>query len=156
MDEGEYRSTYHSINEQRCQFEKSILSRRAACCHAHRFCLADREGITCQHSQASISCKQILEKLRNKATFALQLTRIDGPLPHAKEVRVQMGGLIGLHSILNENTTAVDTIENINGLLEQAAEKYGDLDALPYNEIARFISHFEGRKRSRTGKTKQD
>ena len=150
MEEGEYRSTYHNVNQQRCIFEKSVLSRRAACSHAHRFCLADREGVSCQDRDAQILCKQALDNLREKALFALQLTRLDGPLPHAKEMKVQLGGLVGMQQVLNLPTNDTQAIEDIYHLISKIIEQYGDIDALPYHEIARAVSGFKGRKRARS------
>jgi hypothetical protein len=144
VEENEYRSFYHAINQQRCIFEKSILSRRSHCRYAHRFNLADREGIACTQHDAAALCLAILTQMRNKAVFALKLTRIDGPLPHAKEIKVQTGGLFGLQHILGQsdpNTPIADII----GLIQTALAQYGDIQSLPYEEIARSIVQFEGR-----------
>ena len=146
MEENEYRSIYHAINQQRCQFEKTILSRRANCQHAHRFNLADREGVACQQQQAALLCKATLEQMRNKALFALKLPRLEGPLPHAKEIKVQTGGLYGIQQLLGQGDSTMP-IADIIALLQSALERYGDLESLPYPEIARSIVQFEGRSR---------
>lgn len=151
MEENEYRSLYRAINQQRCIFEKTILSRRASCHYAHRFNLADREGVSCQHSDAATLCKATLDLMRDKAMFALKLTKIDGPLPHAKEIKVQTGGLFGLQQILHCGE-AVAAIEDITALLETAVTRYGAIDKLPYEEIARTIVQFEGRSRRKIEK----
>lgn len=158
MEEGEYRDTYHDFNQRRCLFEKSILSRKTMCENAHRFCLADREGVACQKQGAHAQCTMLLTNLRNSARFALKQTNLDEPLPHAKEIKVQTGGLLGLQSILNDNAALEPilglgqevNIENIFTLVQQAITKYGDLNSLPYTEIARMIVQFEGRKRRRS------
>lgn len=152
MEEGEYRSTYHSVNQQRCIFEKSVLSRRAGCGYAHRFCLADREGIACQNKAAQEICKQVLDKLRDNALFALQLTRIDGPLPHAKEMKVQLGGLAGIKKALGLQVDTEQQIENVHETINNMIEKYGSIDALPYTEIARSVSQYKERKRARSAR----
>jgi hypothetical protein len=148
VEENEYRSFYHAINQQRCIFEKSILSRCSNCHHAHRFNLADREGVACQHNEAAAVCQSTLQHMRDKALFALKLTRIDGPLPHAKEIKVQTGGLYGLQQILGKGDSN-SPIEDIFALLQSALTQYGDIQSLPYEEIARSIAHFEGRERNR-------
>ena len=158
MEESEYRDTYHDFNQRRCLFEKSILSRKTMCENAHRFCLADREGVACQKQSAHAQCTLLLTELRNNARFALKQTNLDEPLPHAKEIKVQTGGLLGLQSILDDSSVPESdreqgpevVIENIYALVQQAITKYGNLDSLPYNEIARMIVQFEGRKRRRS------
>lgn len=150
MEEGEYRSTYHNVNRQRCIFEKSVLSRRAGCAYAHRFCLADREGVSCQDKGAQMLCKQVLDNLRENALFALQLKRLEGPLPHAREMKVQLGGLTGMQQALGLQHDADETIDNIHYIISSIIEKYGEIDALPYNEIARAVSAIKSRKRARS------
>lgn len=149
MDEGEYRGIYHEVNQRRCVFEKSILSRQTMCEHAHRFCLADREGVACQDDGAQLLCQRLLEHLRNNALFALKLTQLDGPLPHAKEVKVQTGGLLGLRAIIQPDTPAAERIDNISALIQAATHLSQDLSDLPYEQIARSIGQFEGRNRRR-------
>ena len=151
MEEGEYRDIYHKVNEHRCIYEKSILTRQTMCQHAHRFCLADREGVSCHNDTAHQQCHILLQELRTKAIFALKLTRITGPLPHAKEVKVQTGGLLGLAAILGNNTDS-NNIDDINDLIQRAVTKYGSLEKLPFDEITRRIVQYEGRQNRRGAK----
>lgn len=150
MDEQEYRSTYHSINGLRCVFEKAILSRRSNCSRCTRFHLADREGAACDAASAQGRCQSLLERLRRSAIFALKITAAEGPLPHAKEIKVQNGGLLGLQGLLAPDADLdphPEKIEDVAGLINDALLRYGDLDALPYNEIVQAVVKFEGRKR---------
>lgn len=112
------------------------------------FNLADREGVACQHNEAAALCQTTLAQMREKAVFALKLTRIEGPLPHAKEVKVQTGGLFGLQHLMGN--TGTDAIDDITRLLETAVVKYGSVEQLPYETIARSIVQFEGRSRNRS------
>lgn len=147
MEENEFRSTYHSVNQQRCVFEKTIIARKASCRYMDRFCLAEREGVACREAQLQQRCNSLLANMRTKAIFALHLPRITEQLPHAKEVKVQTGGLIGLQNTL-QNTVADDqVIQDIDALLQQAIEAYGSVEELPYDEIIRFIVKYEGRRR---------
>ena len=148
MEEGEYREIYHQVNEQRCVFEKSILSRQTMCRYAHRFCLADREGVSCHDQASHVKCQQLLTDLRSKALFALKLTRIDGPLPHAKEVKVQTGGLLGLAALLT-GQTQTDHVEDIIDVIQSAISKYGSISNFPFDEITRRVVLFQSRQRRR-------
>lgn len=146
MDEEAFRSTYHAINGLRCVFEKSILSRRSHCCHCARFHLADREGVACGSAPARQRCQDLLARLRDKASFALRITHIDGELPHAKEIRVQTGGLLGLQQTLTREP-GQERIEDICGLITAALLRYGDPESFPYPEIMQSVVRFEGRPR---------
>lgn len=146
MEEGEYRSIYHKVNECRCEFEKSILTRKCMCSQARRFNLADREGVACRNTEDHALCKSLLQVMRQKALFALKLTRIDGQLPHAKEVKVQTGGLIGLARLLSQSDPATG-MQDIIHLVKGAIEKYGELSQLPYDELSKEIVQYQGRRK---------
>ena len=150
MEEGEYKSAYNEMASVRCVFEKSLTSHRAKCSLARHFCLADREGYSCEASSSSVKCRELLVKLREKSIFVLKLQNVDGPLPHNKEIRVQVGGLTGItRSIVMNGTDQVDpmVVSNINGVLLKAIDRFGSLDDLPYSEIMQSIIQFQGRMR---------
>ena len=144
MDETQYRSMYHSVNQRKCVFEKTINARRCNCSCSKRFNLADREGVACESANRYEHCAKLLGQLRKNASFALHITRIDGPLPHANEIKVQAGGLFGLKDIvLKENPTAPDT-NDIDGLLRAAEQQFGQIENFPYTEIVKSITNFKG------------
>jgi len=150
MEEQEYKETYHTLNQRRCLFGKTISSRRCTCEKAQRFHLADREGIACRSAAGNALCTELLNSMRRKARFALHLTRADAPLPHAKEIRVQTGGLLGLQALLHPEKAAAQNIDNAIGLIDLAIARFGRLADLPYDGIIQAIVKFEGRpKRSR-------
>ncbi|MGB5717314.1 MAG: hypothetical protein WBN81_09495, partial [Gammaproteobacteria bacterium] len=81
------------------------------------------------------------------ARFALHLTSADGPLPHAKEIKVQTGGLLGLQGLIKPERAADANVENAIGLIDAAIEKYGRIGNLPYDIIVQAIVKFEGRRK---------
>lgn len=154
MDETQYRDTYRSINETRCWFEKSINSRKCKCARMERFNLADREGVRCTMKEAQLQCHTLLETLRAKALFALQLTRVEGPLPHAKEVKVQLGGMLGLQAALQPEFTDAETVDDIHGIIQLGLQRYGGIEQFPYAEIVQTVVQIEGRTTRRKERNK--
>lgn len=147
MDEQEYRDTYNAVNERRCVFEKTINSRRSTCEKSRRFHLADREGIACTSATGNALCIELLNHMRSNARFALHLTTADGPLPHAREIKVQTGGMLGLQTVLFPEKAAHPNVENIIGLIDKALQDYQGFDQLPYDVIVQAIVKFEGRRK---------
>ena len=147
MEENQYRDTYHNVNQLRCIFEKSINSRRCQCSLAHRFCLADREGVSCSVDLAQTRCQTLLNSLRHNASFTMRLTRVEGALPHARELKVQVGGLLGLQHLIQPGTSTEQQllIQDIHRLINSAIEKYTTMDNFPYDEVVKEINKFEGR-----------
>ena len=146
VEENEYRSTYRSVNKRRCVFEKAILSRRCSCVCSTRFYLADREGISCDSEAPHERCSRFITLLRENAKFALKITTLEGELPHAKEIKVQNGGLLGLQRVLRPELT-VDNVADVAGLTTLGEQTYGSLEQFPYQEIVKSIAKFEGRRR---------
>ncbi|MBD3670734.1 MAG: hypothetical protein HUJ29_08160 [Gammaproteobacteria bacterium] len=149
MDENQYRDTYRSINETRCWFEKSINSRKCHCARMERFNLADREGVRCTNKEAQLRCHRLLEVMREKAMFALQMTRVEGPLPHAKEVKVQLGGMLGLQKTLYPDMADAEEVEDIQQIVSEAVARFGGIEDFPYEQIMQSIVHLQARPRRR-------
>lgn len=147
MDEKQYKRTYDSVNERRCVFEKTISSRRGTCSSSLRFHLADREGISCKSATGNVLCTELLAHMRSRARFALHLTHADGPLPHAKEIRVQTGGMLGLQAALYPDRRERPDIEDILGLIDCGLQRYHSFERFPYDAIVQNIVHFEGRRK---------
>jgi len=152
MDEDIYRDTYKNVITTKCVFEKAINSRQTTCQQANKIRLADREAVSCRSQNACQTCTQFLKLLRSKAQFALKLQEHNGPLPHAKEIKVQMGSIIGLAQESNIEVIAGKKIENIYGLIESGLKKYTQLEKFPYENLMRSIVNFEGRPRRRSKK----
>ena len=75
--------------------------------------------------------------------FALGKPRIDSPLPHGQEMRVQCGGLKGLQHTLDGNAEVTD----VDRLLDNSLRRWGDLADLPYSEIVHSAaSSYRGRR----------
>jgi hypothetical protein len=146
MDEQEYKDTYRALNEIACPFEKSILSRQCGCEYAQRFHLADREGVGCCSAPAQVHCVALLALLHRNAQFALKTTQVLEGLPHAKEMKVQVGGLLGLQGILFPQEEGRQ-VQNIFRLIQAARETYVDLESLPYQRVVKAIAGYQGRRR---------
>ncbi|MEN8217423.1 MAG: hypothetical protein ABFS56_13860 [Pseudomonadota bacterium] len=138
MDEHEFQQTRERLNQCPCPFEKAILSSRCGCAKCQRLNIAERETAACVSHTAQARCAVLLDQLYQNARFALKQPRIEGPQSHAKAMKVQCGGLFGLATVLSEGP-----VENIHALVTQAVERFGSLEALPFSEIVKFISHYQ-------------
>ncbi|MGB5832473.1 MAG: hypothetical protein WBG92_10840 [Thiohalocapsa sp.] len=146
MDNQIFRETYSAINERFCPFEKSILTNNCACSRATRFCIAEREGVQCTANDAQARCIALLETLRCQARFALKTTVEGSALPHAKAMRVQVGGLRGICAALEPDAEVPTRIQDIDAVIVAALARFGDLDALPYQTIVQQITAYRGRR----------
>ncbi|MEO8332288.1 MAG: hypothetical protein ABI479_07625 [Gallionella sp.] len=142
MDETAYRQALTASITRHCPFEKSVLTHCAACSKAEKHNIAEREVVACSSVEAHQRCIELRDLLRHNFTFALGKSHIDGPLPHAQEMRMQCGGLRGLQFALGGNDQVIDVAE----LLIAAQQRYGELADLPYSLIVqRANSHYKVR-----------
>ena len=136
------------MDNARCPFEKAILSAQCACKMATRFSVAEQMGVECRSDIARNNCATLLAFMRERARFVLKVTDTSAGLPFGKEMKVMLGGLIGLQrQLATEEGVAVARVQNIHALVQQAQAAYGSLDALPYQEIVKSIAAFQGKRR---------
>lgn len=136
------------MDNARCPFEKAILSVQCDCEMATRFSIAEQMGVECRSDIARNNCATLLAFMRERARFALKVTDTSAGLPFGKEMKVMLGGLIGLQrQMATEEGAAAARVENIHSLVRQAQAAYGSLDALPYQEIVKTIAAYHGKRR---------
>lgn len=151
MDQELLRQAYQAINERFCPYEKTILLNHGACSRAERFCIAEREGVRCTAEDSQARCQTFLALARRNARFALKATDQRTALPHAKAMRVQVGGLRGLQAVLELQEPLPARIPDIDRLLTLALDHFGSLAEIPFQPIIQQIAAFQGRKRSGRG-----
>lgn len=149
MDQDAFRRTYRDVNERSCAYEKSVLTNQCDCAQAERFCIAEREGVRCRSEEGQARCLELLAVLREQARFALRTDQDKSALPHGKAIRIQVGGLRGLHVLLHPEQDPPTTIADVDALTRAVAEKFGRFDALPFSRIMQHIAAYQGRRRVR-------
>lgn len=148
MEENEYRETYQDVNTLPCVFERALLVRCAQCEQAKRLYLAEREAVACRSTDAHIDCSTFQSLLHENARFVLRQSHIDGPLPHAQEIRLQCGGITGLAEMLQQRRPddSLDT-DNIHALMNKARARFFSLTQLPLQAIVQGIAQWQSRRR---------
>lgn len=131
MDEAAYRQKFMVMVERPCTFEKALLAGCVACAQVCRAHIAEREAISCKNTASLTRCTSLHELLRHNFAFALGLTHDEAVISHAKELRVQCGGLMGIQQVLSGNTE----VGNVDGLLDGIQKRWGDLEDIPYSEV---------------------
>ncbi len=166
MDESAFRHARAAMTPQPCAFEKAMLAAACACSLAVRRNIAERESVACASPAAREECAELCVLLRQKSAFALKLAQVQGPLPHAKEMKVECGGLLGVQQAAAAAVPACadaraprqqglradvaeefPSIADVHGLVQACAEKFGGLANLPYSAIVQSVVAFQIRRR---------
>ena len=137
-----------SADYAKCPFEKAILSTQCGCEKSTPFSVAEQMGVACTSDIARNNCQTLLALMRERARFALKVTDMSESLPFGKEMRIMIGGLLGLQRLLfPEDSPGQNKVENIYALVNRAQACHGSLQSLPYQEIVKSITHYQGRRR---------
>lgn len=145
MDEDLFRDAYYSANPTACAFEKALLSQTCQCRHSSRVCVADRQGVACDDARDRECCAAFLQRVRRDGRFALHLSQVPARLPHAQEIRVQMGSVRGLCELLG----VADAVPDVSELLKAALARYDRLDRIPLQSIVAAVGAVQSRQRRR-------
>jgi len=153
MDEDNYKSIRNDAVPISCAFEKSVLALRVSCSKSNRINIAERQTVQCESFDCQLQCETWLQVLRGKSLFSLQITNINttkNVLPHAKEMKVQVGGVEGLASLLvteaGESTPKKRIRQDVNHILTTCLEKYGQFTSVPFGDVVKSVVRFHLRK----------
>jgi hypothetical protein len=149
MDQDAFRRTYREVNDVYCAFEKSVLTNECRCSQAERFCIAEREGVHCRSQASQARCLEWLQLLRAQARFALRTEQDRQLLPHGKAIRLQVGGMRGIHKSLFGDVASPKVVEDIDATLAAAEARYGKLSSVPFSDVMREVAAYQGRRRGR-------
>lgn len=143
VDERAFRQMLHSADPHSCPFGKAILALCCACSLSRKRAIAERETVICTRATAREQCCELYALLRRNSSFALKQAHADEPLTHARNMKVQCGGLHGLQQAVD----AAEEIGDVAALVDASREKFGSLEALPYSLIIQSVAAFQLRKR---------
>ncbi len=130
MDEHAYRQVL-AATPHLCPFERSLLSACVPCSQQNSRQIAERVVLSCHSAVSWSDCVALRDAFRLNFTFALGKLHIDGPLPHAQEMRMQCGGLRGLQWVLS----GFAEVSDVAALIELAKRNYGELEQFPFMQI---------------------
>lgn len=160
MDESAFRQARDAMTPRPCVFEKAMLTCACACSLALRRNIAERETVSCGAPPAREECAALCALLRQNSAFALKLRQVDAPLPHAKELKLQCGGLQGVQLALGAPAALNDCIDalalgaqelpvvaDVRGLVRAAQKKFDGLQNLPYSAIIQSVVAYQIRRR---------
>ncbi|GAB4167379.1 MAG: hypothetical protein OHK0026_13320 [Rhodocyclaceae bacterium] len=145
MDESAFREARRALERHPCAFAKPLLAGHCRCSCARPHALAERESISCRSAAASAACARFRALLRDNAGFALRLAPGERVLSHAKQMKLECGGLTGLALALDREGGVADVCD----LVEAAGVLFGGIESAPYSEIMRAVAAFAPRRRGR-------
>lgn len=150
VDEEQYRRAREQLVTLPCPFEKAISSRVCGCRQSKKTQLGEREAMNCGDEGAHRQCVKLLTQIRRRANFALGLTHMPSALPHAKAVKLQCGGLLGLQHAL-DGEGSMQRVNDVSALVKRALKRCGVMEDMPFEQIVRSVARYDHRQRRTSG-----
>jgi len=97
-----------------------------------------------RESQYHMSCSNLVNTLKESASFILGINKHNTELTHSQSMKVRCGGILGMQRVMGID---VDHPPVIPDILSACEHQYNTIDDFPFNEIVQDIKTFNHRKR---------
>ena len=134
-----------------CPFSKPIIGCWCRCEYAR---VSDRCAGKMVCKRASVQrrrCVKLSDLLKERARFVVGVSESDPVLTHAQSMKIRCGGLTGMRRVL---AFEADKPPRVVTVIDAVEERYGSLDAFPFNEIVQDIRSFSHRRKRSDKKDK--
>ncbi len=131
-----------SVN--RCAFSSPLVTEQYLCHYGEQVVRRGGTEVACRNEAACSRCEAVFEWLKQVSLPAFGVEDDLTSMPHSVIQKIQFGSLSGLQSMLDSKP---DGRMDIDELLNLAAEQYGGIDSLPYNQLVDTITSYQLKRR---------
>jgi hypothetical protein len=103
--------------------------------------------IACRSQKHQQQCLCVYEQLKQAGLAEFEYEDDLAQVPHGVWVKIQFGGLLGLHGLVTNNDSR--EIKNITNTIQGAIELYGTIEQIPYKETIARMQDFRTRRRKK-------
>jgi hypothetical protein len=128
----------------KCAFSATLMGTDYRCEYAHEVTRRGGPDIACQSEADAQRCENLFCALKAMALPALGHEDDLTATPHSVYVKIQFGGLLGLHRAGGGRD---ETVDNIVALVDQAEQRYPDFTGLPTGDLLDAIASHKTRGR---------
>lgn len=132
-----------------CPFGATLARDDFGCPNADKVIRRGGTEIACKAPDAHARCSELMQHVKDAVLPAMDLEDDLLQIPHGILQKLQFGGLLGVARLCGNRPDST-TVEDIDRLVQAAAEKFGGLDALPCGELVDDVMQYRlPRRRSR-------
>ena len=132
------------LQEPKCPFSAPLVTHQFGCALAKEVIQRGGTEIACTHAGAQSRCAGLFQRMKTAALPAFGVEDDLLSMPHSVLVKIQYGGLLGLQRLLSG---PAERVENIDALMQQAAVKWGNIEAISCEPLVPDITAFKPRSR---------
>lgn len=133
------------MDSHKCPFSHTLVGDSFGCSRASTVTKRDGPHTVCTEGAAAARCAALFEAFKEAALPIFDVPDDLEQMPHSVPVKIQFGGLLGLHQALNPGDSGV--ITDIHALVDAALRQYGDTDGIPCADFTRNMLHYQIKRR---------
>lgn len=133
------------MEEYKCAFSNTLITGQFGCEKAEPVTRRGGPDIACTSEAAHQRCEKLFQQMKAAALPAFGVEDDLLSMPHSVQVKIQHGGLLGLQRLL-DGAGATD-VKNVHALVDRAAGKYHNLDAVPCPALVPDMTSYKLRRR---------
>lgn len=133
------------MEEYKCAFSNTLITGQFGCDKAEQVTRRGGPDIACTSEAGHQRCEKLFQQMKAAALPAFGVEDDLLSMPHSVLVKIQFGGLLGLQRLV-DGAGAAD-VKNVHALVDRAAGKYRDLDAVPCPELVPDMTGYKLRRR---------
>ncbi len=133
-----------------CPFSATLVKDDFGCRHASQIVRRGGAEIACVSKPNHQRCMDLFTAFKAAALPAFEVPDDPTRMPHSVLVKIQFGGLLGLHRSLHPDSAVGESINDIATLVNEAEEQYTSISAIPCALLVEdMTSHKLSRRRRR-------
>lgn len=132
------------MSEAKCPFSAPLITHHFGCALSKEVIHRGGTEIACSQDGAQVRCAGLFGRLKAVSLPAFGVEDDLLSMPHSVLVKIQYGGLLGIQRLLS---APAERIENIDALLNQAINQWGNAQAIPCDALISDITAFKPRAR---------
>ena len=137
------------MSDRICPFSATLAKQDFACPHAEQVIRRGGAEFSCRSTTSWPVCSQLHDNMKQAALPAFELEDDLTQVPHGVLTRIQFGGLLGLQRIMAAPAPDPARVADIHALVTAVTAQFGDMNAVPCNELVTDISAYRPARRRR-------
>lgn len=132
--------------QDKCIFGGTMASGQFGCEMARSVVRRGGVEFDCAAPAAHVHCAALFERLKTVALPAFGVEDDLLSMPHSVQIKIQLGGLLGLKRLLQEETPD-QQLPDIYGFVGRVLRKYGGPDDVPCGDVAQDMINCKLKRR---------
>jgi hypothetical protein len=132
-----------------CPFSAPLIRNDFGCSNAREIVRRGGAEIACEQQAMHALCTELHTRIRRSALAAMELEDDLLTLPHNVLVKIQYGGVLGLHALTAGGPPENGRVDDIAALISNAVQTFQSTGAIPLDVIDETVIAYKTRRRGK-------